>query len=176
NGAHRWLRLGFISLQPSEFAKLAFVLALARYLMYRENYRQLTGLFAPLALVLVPVLLILKEPDLGTSLIFIPVLFVMLFAAGARLPHMALVVFAAMALTPLLWSQMSREQRSRITALTEQAHAGEKPTDDGYHLYQAETMFALGNVWGSVILGDAVDDPSVYSVPEPHTDSITAVV
>ena len=176
NAAHRWIRLGFISLQPSEFAKLAFVLALARYLMYRESYRQLTGLLAPLALVLVPVLLILKEPDLGTSLIFIPVLFVMLFAAGARLQHMALVAVAAVALTPLLWSQMSREQRSRITALAEPARPGETPTDDGFHLYQAEQMFALGNVWGSFVLGDAVDDPSVYSVPEPQTDSIVSVL
>jgi cell division protein FtsW (lipid II flippase) len=176
NGAHRWIRLGIFSLQPSEFAKLAFVLAHARYLMYRESYRQLAGLFAPLALVLVPVLLILKEPDLGTALVFLPVLFVMLFAAGARLRHMALLVLAALALSPLLWSQMSREQRSRITALAEQTHPGEKPTDDGYHLHQAKQMFALGGVWGSFFSGDAVDDPSVYSVPEPHTDSIVSIL
>ncbi len=75
NRAHRWIRLGPIGLQPSELAKVAFVLALARYLMYRENYRRLRGLLAPLALTLVPVLLILKEPDLGTALVFLPVLF-----------------------------------------------------------------------------------------------------
>ena len=70
-------------MQPSEFAKLAFVLALARYLMYRESYRQLLGLLVPLGLTFVPVVLVLKEPDLGTALVFFPVLFVMLFAAGA---------------------------------------------------------------------------------------------
>ena len=82
NGAHRWLRWGHVGLQPSEFAKLAFVLALGRYLMYRENYRRLRGLLVPLALTTLPVLLVLKEPDLGTASVFLPVLFVMLLVAG----------------------------------------------------------------------------------------------
>ncbi len=82
NGAHRWLRIGHFSLQPSEFAKLAFVLVLGRYLMYRENYRRLAGLLIPLGLATVPVLLVLKEPDLGTAAVFLPVFFVMLLVAG----------------------------------------------------------------------------------------------
>ena len=83
NGAHRWLRVGRIGVQPSEFAKVAFVCVLARYLMYRENYRRFRGLLPPLALAAVPVLLILKEPDLGTAAVFLPVLLAMLFVAGA---------------------------------------------------------------------------------------------
>ena len=82
NGAQRWIRFGPIGLQPSEFAKLAFVLGLARYLMYRHSYRELPGLLAPLTIVLVPLVLVLKEPDLGTALVFLPVLFMMLFAAA----------------------------------------------------------------------------------------------
>ena len=82
NGAHRWIPLGPINLQPSEFAKIAFVLAMAQYLMYRENYRRLRGLVAPLLITMIPVLLILKEPDLGMAIVFLPVLFVMLIAAG----------------------------------------------------------------------------------------------
>ena len=70
---------------------------------------------------MVPVVLMLKEPDLGTALVFLPVLFVMLFAAGARRRHLALLGrWLAVAVLPLLWSQMSREQKSRITALAEQ--------------------------------------------------------
>ena len=84
NGAHRWIRVGPLGFQPSELAKVAFVLALARYLMYRENYRRLWGFGVPLVLTLAPILLILKEPDLGTSLLFAPVFVVMLFVAGAR--------------------------------------------------------------------------------------------
>jgi cell division protein FtsW (lipid II flippase) len=128
-----------------------------------------------LALVRVPLLLILREPDLGTALVFLPVLFVMLYAAGARREHLALLTVLAVALLPLVWSHMSREQRSRITALAEQTHAGERPTDDGYHLHQAKQLLALGGWGGSFLLGDATSDRASYYVPEPHTDSIAVV-
>jgi cell division protein FtsW (lipid II flippase) len=176
NGAQRWIRFGPVGLQPSEFAKLAFVLGMARYLMYRESYRTLGGLLAPLALVMVPLLLILKEPDLGTALVFLPVLFMMLLAAGARRGHLALLAIVAVAVLPLVWSQMSREQKSRITALAEQTRADQKPTDDGYHLHQAKQMLALGGWTGSLVGGEATGDASVYFVPEPHTDSIAVVL
>src|SRR5262249_44756081 len=132
NGAQRWIRLGSLGLQPSEFAKVAFVLALARYLMHRENHRRLPGFLMPLALTLAPLLLILKEPDLGTALVFPPVLLAILWAAGARASDLGKVIAAGIVLSPILWSQMSREQRSRVTALFEQNLPAERPTDDGY--------------------------------------------
>ncbi|MBN2291543.1 MAG: FtsW/RodA/SpoVE family cell cycle protein, partial [Pirellulales bacterium] len=104
NAARRWIRIGPLGLQPSEFAKVAYVLALSRYLMYRENYRRLRGLFFPLMITLGPVLLILREPDLGTALVFFPVLFVMLFVAGARRRDLFLVAAAGLLLLPFLWS------------------------------------------------------------------------
>ena len=137
NNAHRWIRLGPISLQPSEFAKVAFVAALARYLMYRENYRRLRGLMVPLAITTLPVLLILREPDLGTAAVFLPVLFVMLFAAGARRRDLAMLLIAGLMLMPLLWTQMSFEQKSRITSLFDQPAPTQRPSDDAYHLHQA---------------------------------------
>ncbi len=176
NGAHRWIRFGPVGLQPSEFAKLAFVLGLSRYLMFRESYRRASGLLIPLALVMVPMVLVLREPDLGTALVFLPVLFVMLFAAGARASHLGFVVLVALTLTPLLWSQMSREQQSRITALAEQTRAGEKPTDDGYQLHQAKQLLALGGWRGSWLGGEVTRDRSAYFVPEPHTDAIAVVL
>jgi cell division protein FtsW (lipid II flippase) len=176
NGAHRWIRLGPIGFQPSEFAKLAFVLGLARYLMHRQSYRELHGLLMPLVLVLVPVLLVLKEPDLGTSLVFLPVFYAMLFVAGARPRHLVIVAVVGLSITPLLWSQMSREQRSRVTALAEQTVPGETPTRDGYHLHQAKQLFALGGWWGSAIRGELTDDAGVYRLPEAHTDSIACVI
>jgi cell division protein FtsW (lipid II flippase) len=174
NGARRWIRLGPVGLQPSEFAKLACVVGLARYLMYRDSYRRLLGLCVPLALVMVPLLLVLKEPDLGTALVFLPVMFAMLFAAGARKRHLALLVAIAVALSPIVWSQMSREQKSRVTALAEQTGPGENPTDDGYHLHQAKLQMALGGWAGSVLDSEAIDD--FCFVPEPHTDSIAIVL
>jgi cell division protein FtsW (lipid II flippase) len=176
NGARRWIRLGPIGLQPSEFAKVAYIMALARYLMYRDTHRRLSGLLVPLGLTLLPVLLILREPDLGTALVFVPVFFVMLFAAGSRRSDLLKFVVAAVLLAPFLWIQMSHEQRSRVTALFDQAGPREKATHDAYHLRQAKQMFALGSLWGSAVTGPAVEDPAVYQLPEAHSDFILCVL
>jgi len=99
NGARSWINLQFMSVQPSELGKIAFVLSLAWYCRYRSTYRSLLGLLAPFAIMFVPVVLILKEPDLGTAMLFAPTLFVMLVAAGAKLRHMAaLAVIGAVVL------------------------------------------------------------------------------
>ena len=176
NNAQRWIRIGPVGLQPSEFAKVAFVLAMARYLMYRENYRRLRGLIVPLAIAMLPVLLILREPDLGTALVFLPVLFAMLFAAGARRADLARLLLVGLATLPLLWTQMSREQKSRVTALFEQPAAAERPSDDAYHLHQAKRMLALGGVWGSFITGEPTDDTAAYRLPEARSDFIFCVL
>lgn len=176
HGVHRWMRIGPLSLQPSEFAKVAYVLAMARWLMYAENYRSLRGLLAPLALTMVPVLLILREPDLGTALVFVPVLFAMLYAAGARRRDLSIVVVAGLMLLPVLWSQMSREQRSRITALAQQAGAGEKPTDDGYQLFQSKRVMAMGGWWGSVVQGEVPSASHAYHLPEAHCDFVFSIL
>lgn len=176
NGAHRWIRVFGVGFQPSEFMKVLFVLMLARYLMHRENFRTLRGLLAPLALTMLPVLLILREPDLGTSAVFLPVLFAMLFTAGARRRDLALVVTTGVLLLPVLWSQMSREQHSRVTALFDQTAPDETPGRDNFHLHQAKQMLALGGLWGSALGGEVVADRSVYFVPEGATDSIFVVL
>lgn len=176
NGARRWIRIGPLGMQPSEFAKVAFVLALARYLMYRENYRRFWGLVLPVALAMVPVLLILREPDLGTALVFLPVLFVMLFAAGARRIDLTRLALLSLAAVPFLWTQMSGEQKSRVTALFHQAGPGEGASEETYQLRQAKQMAALGGVWGSLLVGQAVDDRGVYHLPEARSDFIFCVL
>lgn len=176
NGVNRWIRVGPLGIQPSEFAKVAFILALARYLMYRENYRQLRGLMIPLAITLVPVLLVLREPDLGTALVFLPVFFVMVFAAGAKWGNLACLLTAGLLLAPLFWTQMSREQQSRVVALFEQPPADQRPSDDAYHLHQAKRMLALGGVWGSALSGQPTDDPAAYRLPEARSDFILCVL
>ena len=172
NGARRWLRVGAIGVQPSEFAKVAWVLAMARYLMYRENHRRLVGVLWPLALTLLPVLLILREPDLGTALVFLPVLFVMLAVAGASRRDLVGLVLAGLLVLPLLWSQMSHEQKSRVTGLFRQAPPGSAALGDVYQLHQAKQVQALGGVWGSLVSGQAIEDSAAYHLPEAHTDFI----
>jgi rod shape determining protein RodA len=175
-GSRRWIPLGVMYFQPSELAKLTFVIALARYLMYRENFRKFSGLIVPFSLTLVPVGLILKEPDLGTSLLFLPVLFAMLFAAGARLRHLMLIVCLGIAVLPLFWLAMSAEQQSRITALFLQRDGGPTPTGDGYHLHQSKQVLALGGALGSQWNGMGVEDPLAYHLPACRTDFVLCMV
>ncbi len=176
NGAHRWIPLGVMNFQPSEMAKIAFIMALSHYLMYRRNYRRLPGLLVPFVLTLVPVGLILREPDLGTSLVFLPVLFTMLFAAGARPRHLLLIVVLGGALLPALWMAMSAEQKSRIVTLFVQQDGGPAPTGDGYHLHQSKQLLALGGMWGSNVEGLAIDDPSAYRLPAGRTDFVFCLI
>lgn len=176
NNARRWIRIGPVGFQPSEFAKLAYVLALAQYLMYRENYRRLRGLVVPLAITLVPVLLVLKEPDLGMSLVFLPVFFVMLFAAGARRGDLLKIVLLGLCVLPLLWSQMSDDQQSRVYGFFDQPPADVQPSKNAFHLHQAKRMLALGGVWGSLLAGQPTDDPAAYNLPEARTDFIFCVL
>ncbi len=100
-----------------------------------------------------PVLLVLKEPDLGTAAVFLPVLFAMLLVAGAQRGDLLRVVMAGVVLLPLFWMQMSPYQKSRITVLLHPPVAGEKPSADAYQSYQARTMMALGGTWGSFFSG-----------------------
>lgn len=176
NGARRWIPMGFFSFQPSEVAKLTFILALASYLRFRENYRQLTGLLIPFALTLVPLGLILKEPNLGTALLFLPVLYAMLFAAGARPRHLISVALLGVLVLPLLWLGMSAEQKSRVTALFLQTDGGPTPTGDNYHLHQSKQVLALGGVWGSQLSGETLDDLYAYHLPEGRTDFVFCLV
>ena len=172
NGARSWIPLGVINFQPSELAKITYMMALAHYLMFRSNYRRLTGLLVPFVLTLIPVGLILREPDLGTALVFLPVLFAMLFAAGARPRHLALIVFLGVSLLPVLWMAMNAEQKSRIVTLFTQQDGGPVPPGDGYHLHQSKQVLALGGVWGSETTGMRIGDPLAYHLPAGRTDFV----
>jgi len=172
NGARCWIPLGVFDLQPSELTKLAFILALADYLSIRDNYRRWSGLLPPFLAMAVPVGLILKEPDLGSAMLFVPVLFGMLFAAGARLRHLVLVVLLGLAALPVFWWGMNAEQKSRITSLFNQQDGGPAPEGDGYHQHQAKLVLSLGGVVGSEFGGMPLDDPDAYHLPAGQTDFV----
>ena len=176
NGAHRWIPLGFIQFQPSEMARLTYIMAIAHYLMYRRNYRSLSGLVVPFLITLIPVGLIIREPDLGTSLLFLPVLFAMLFAAGARARHLVAIGVLGIAALPVLWTSMNAEQKSRIVTLFNQNDGNTTDRGDGYHLRQSRQVLALGGIWGSHITGMATDDLSAYHLPEARTDFVFCLV
>ena len=118
NNSHRWIKFGGLpALQPSEICKLAYILALAWYLRYRSNYRRFTALVGPFVLTLLPMVMILLEPDLGTVLLMMPVLFAMLFVAGAKVKHLLIIILLTILISPLLWRKMNHYQRIRISSV-----------------------------------------------------------
>lgn len=119
NGSYRWIVIEVAghqlpSIQPSEFCKVAYILALAWYLRLRSNYESMRALIGPFVLTLVPMVLILAEPDLGTVMLLMPVLFCMLFFAGAQGKHLLLIIVMALLITPMLWFKMEGYQRKRV--------------------------------------------------------------
>ncbi len=120
-GTRRWIQLSLagqsISLQPSEICKLAYILALAWYLRYQSNYENFRSLIGPFILTLLPMVLILLEPDLGTVMLMMPILFTMLFVAGAKVRHLMIIVCMAILVSPLLWSKMEHYQRTRVSSV-----------------------------------------------------------
>jgi len=185
NGAFAWINFGSFSCEPAELMKLAFVLVLARYLRYRSNYRTVPGLVAPFALALVPLVLILKQPDLGMALIFPPVLMTMLFVAGARLKHVVLIIGLAVALLPVAWFSGSdnvpvlrhgpvlvkKYQRERVQAWLDANNPNERQRK-AYQTYRAMVAFASGSFVGKGF-GNI---PVGQTVPESHNDMIFALI
>ena len=116
NHAYSWIRIPGtgVSLQPAELTKIAFIMSLAYYLRYRKNYRTFQGLLVPFVMALVPTALILYQPDLGTAMLFLPILFLMLFAAGARAKHLLAIIALGLAMVPIFYSSMRGYQRMRI--------------------------------------------------------------
>jgi rod shape determining protein RodA len=193
NGAYNWIKIGSIGVQPAELAKLGFILVLARYLRFRNNYRTFKGLLPPFALALAPLALILKQPDLGTALVFIPVLFAMLFVAGAKIKHLLAIVLMGAALAPVAWlagkdengvpfsrlpgfkylpTMVKKYQRDRVNAMfTGEANAAAMKKEN-YQTYRAMTAFASGGPTGK----GPFNIPVGRHVPEAHNDMIFALV
>jgi rod shape determining protein RodA len=120
-GAYRSIRLPGFSLQPSEFMKVSYILAMAWYLRFRKNYRTIDGLLLPILFSVVPMVLILFEPDLGTVLLFIPVLFGMLYVAGARIKHLGGIILIGLIVAPFTFMKLHAYQKSRIMAVALQS-------------------------------------------------------
>jgi rod shape determining protein RodA len=172
----RWINLGLLSVQPSEFIKVALILALAWYLRYRKSYRTWPGLIPPFLLTLVPMVLILMQPDLGTLLMLLPVLFMMLFVAGARLRHLATIVLLGCATLPAFYFfGMKEYQRERVQAVFKQNTADETwQMGPGYQLRQGLTALGTGGLTGEGYGEGAFVRYDL--LPEEHNDFIFAVI
>lgn len=187
NGARAWISLGpKITLQPSELTKVLFILSMAWYLRYRSSYRTLRGLLVPFFIMFIPVALILKQPDLGTALLFAPTLFVMLVAAGAKLRHLGLLlglvaVTIGVNVAVALWAPDSMQllrphQRARIVSMVSLAQGDTRYIQSSaYQQDKAMTLVSAGGVTG---YGAERSETIVKfnKIPHVHNDMILAVI
>lgn len=176
NGARGWINLGVADVQPAEFAKIAYVLVLARYLRFRKDHREFWGLVPPALITMIPVGLIMLQPDLGTAMLFIPALFAMLVAAGARLRHLTIIVLLAALAAPLSFPILKPHQQQRIVGLLKQFR-GDASADQDIN-FQSQTAQVLVGAGGVAGVSDAKARALVHynALPERHNDMIFAVI
>ena len=173
-GAERWIDLGPIRLQPSEVMKVALVLVLARYFhaVRFEHVRRIRTLLPPLLLLAIPAALVLRQPDLGTTVILIAVAGVIFFLSGVRWWKFALVGGAAAAVVPLIWSYgLQAYQKKRLLTFLDPSS---DPLGAGFHITQAKIALGSGGVFGKGFLNGT--QIHLNFVPEMHTDFILAVL
>jgi len=176
NGARSWIDLGPVDIQPSELVKIAWVMSLAWYLRYKKNHRTIVGLLPPAVITAVPVGLIVLQPDLGTACLFIPALFAVLVAAGAKLKHLAVIVLLAAMAAPAAYPFLMPHQKARILGLVLQYREDESADQDIN--MQSVTAQRLAGAGGADGAGEMLSRNLVRynALPERHNDMVFAVV
>lgn len=166
-GAQRWINLGFFQLQPSEVMKIALVMALARYFhpIYHDEIKRPTILLPAILMAIAPAMLVLRQPDLGTSVMLITVGGVLFFAAGVRWWKFAAVGGSIAAALPILWSQLHDYQRQRVLTFMEPER---DPLGAGYHIIQSKIALGSGGLWGKGWLNGS--QAQLSFLPEKQTD------
>src|SRR5882724_8366351 len=171
-GAKRWIRLPGIGLfQPSEWVKLVIVVAVARYISSLSKSDMTWPDIIKAGLIVgVPFLLVVKQPDLGTSLTYLPVLIMGLFLGGIKLKHVAVVLLAGLLVIPAAWKfGMKPYQKERLVNFM---HPENDPKGSGYQIQQSLIAVGSGGVWGKGVAKGS--QTQGMFLPVTHTDFIIA--
>jgi rod shape determining protein RodA len=168
-GAQRWVGLGPLNLQPSELMKIGIILALARYFHMHpvDNGWHLPKLVVPAILTLIPVALILKQPNLGTATIVSVIAFSMCFLAGIRWQYFAGAIGAAAAAVPVAYHFLHDYQKQRVETFLDPSS---DPLGAGYNIIQSKIAIGSGGVFGKGLLHGS--QGQLDFLPEKQTDFI----
>ena len=168
-GAQRWLDLGIVHVQPSEIMKISLVLSLARYFhgLSYDEVGQIRWLVLPLAIVLVPVVLVIKQPDLGTAMLLLASSGAVFFFAGVRAWKFILVIVAGGSALPVLWNFLHDYQKKRVLTFM---NPEQDPLGSGYHILQSKIALGSGGFTGKGFLQGTQSHLSF--LPEKQTDFI----
>jgi rod shape determining protein RodA len=171
-GSQRWINLGFFRLQPSEPAKLAIVLLMAKYFQTDEPPKgyYLRDLWVPFALVGPLIFLTLIQPDLGTAIILGVVFISMVLMGGLRLRSFSILVGAGIGFLPIAWQFLKTYQRNRILTFLD---PDRDPLGAGYHVIQSQIAIGSGKLFGKGFMHGTQN--RLNFLPEQHTDFIFAV-
>lgn len=170
-GARRWLNLGVMRVQPSEIMKIAMPMMLAWYFHQREETLRVSHYLVAGLLLLVPVALIVRQPDLGTAILVIAAGFFVIFFAGLPWKFMLGMIAAAAAAAPFAWSMLHDYQRQRILTLIDPEA---DPLGKGFHIIQSTIAVGSGGILGKGWLNGT--QAHLEFLPERHTDFVLAVL
>lgn len=173
SGSRRWLRIMSFSLQPSELVKLTLIFALARYFQHHnmlEGYT-LRELYVPFSLVAVPVLMIVIQPDLGTSLLLLFIAFTLIFFMKVHFTSLLILVGTSLAMTPIFWHALKDYQKKRVITFLDPSL---DPLGSGYHIIQSKIAVGSGGILGKGFMQGT--QTQLHFLPEQHTDFALSVL
>ena len=169
-GARRWLNLGVMRVQPSEIMKIAMPLMLAWFFQRHEAMLRMRDFAVAALLLLIPVALIARQPDLGTAILVLAAGFYVIFFAGLPWKILAAMFIAGLASAPVAWSLLHDYQRARILTLIDPE---KDPLGKGFHIIQSTIAIGSGGVFGKGWREGT--QTQLDFLPERHTDFIFAV-
>ncbi|MEQ1717430.1 MAG: rod shape-determining protein RodA [Hyphomicrobium sp.] len=172
-GAKRWLAVGAFTFQPSELMKLALVAALARYYQWLpiERISKPLWVLIPAMMILIPVALTLRQPDLGSGLLFAVLGIGLMYLAGVSVTYFASAAIAVVGALPLIWSRLHDYQRRRVEIFL---NPDQDPLGAGYHITQSKIALGAGGVSGKGFMQGT--QSQLDFVPEKHTDFIATML
>ena len=168
NGATRWINIAGISLQPSEFVKYTLILALAKYFHSINNDSGfIKTLIIPLIITVVPVFLVITQPDLGTALIILLGGISLFWISGLNYKYFIVGVFSILCSLPVLWQYLKDYQKDRVLTFF---NPERDPLGNGYHIMQSKIALGSGGIFGKGYMEGT--QSHLNFLPEMQTDFI----
>lgn len=172
NDARRWINLGFIEIQPSEFGRIFLAVTFAQFLANRQQYmNRFSNTIWTIIYIGVPVGLIFLQPDLGMSILFLVIWFSMIWLAGLPLTHFAILATIGISMAIVVYPNLADYQKERITTFL---NPDEADQDDVFNVDQAEISIGTGGLWGKGYMQGTQSQLGFLRVQ--HTDFIFSVL